>query len=654
MSTQTAISTTTRLDEGTALFLAYCRIECGFARGTLDAYAADLRGLERWMIDRGLENWSDMRHAIVSQYVVTLTARGLAISTVARHQATLRHFAKFADAMGLTAGNAADHLVQPRAWHRVPTLLSIRQVKKLLAAPQPDDPLHLRDVALLELLYAAGLRASEAADLTVAGTMLDAAQVRVVGKGDRERVVPIGAPAVAAVRRYVDELRPRLLPADKPTDRLLLSRTGQPITRIVVSQVVKRHARAAGLAGVHPHTLRHSFATHLLHGGADLLSLQSMLGHAGLKMLQTYAHTDMRQLKAAIRKHHPGEKRRPAVNVTPPAKTKRRMRSRRAAQPIAAQPSAAATGTGSRLLDGFMAHLIGERQLSQHTGRAYRSDLEQFARHLLDAGGPGDIDRCIRMADASTIRGYLAHLDGKGHGRATMARKIATLRSFYRWASRLGHVTKNPTTMIRSPRQGTRLPKALTEADAKKLLAMPDDRAALGARDRVALELLYGCGLRVAELVAINRGDVDLDARTLLVHGKGRKERLVPLGKHTAAAIERYLTLLDELPHRVGPGDDQAGDPDAAPLIVNIRGDRLSSRSVGRLLDGYAERAGLDPSISPHRLRHSCASHLVEHGADLRSVQELLGHGDLNTTTIYASLSPVKLRAGYAAAHPRA
>jgi integrase/recombinase XerD len=293
------------LDAALRDFLSYCRIECGFARATLEAYAADLVALRAWLSHRGMTAWADLDHGRLVAHLTDLAQRGLAISSIARHVATIRVFCRFLEANGLAPGNAASHLVQPRPWQKVPGAMNEQQVRRILEAPQPEDALYLRDVALLELLYASGLRASEAADLTLERVLLDLEVLRVLGKGGRERIVPMGRPAVAAVRRYLDGLRLELVRPDHPTDRLLLSRTGRPITRVVVWQLVEKHARRAGLGHVHPHMLRHSFATHLLAGGADLRLVQELLGHANIRTTQIYTHVDRGRLKKVIRDHHP-------------------------------------------------------------------------------------------------------------------------------------------------------------------------------------------------------------------------------------------------------------------------------------------------------------------------------------------------------------
>ena len=287
-------------------FLDYCRIECGFAPATLQAYQADLRELVDWMNDdQGLVNWQQLDLSLIATHLRTLEQRGLAVSSIARHVATIRVFSRFLEANGYVSPNPAELLSQPRTWQTLPSVLGPIQARQLIEAPLPTDAMYLRDRLLLELLYGAGLRASELAGLDTGGLHLSLSVVRVCGKGGKERIVPVGRPALDAARQYLNKLRPNLLRASRPTERLLLSRNGGPITRVVVWQVVTKHARRAGLHGVHPHTLRHSFATHLLAGGADLRVVQELLGHSNINTTQIYTHVDASKLKSVIQNCHP-------------------------------------------------------------------------------------------------------------------------------------------------------------------------------------------------------------------------------------------------------------------------------------------------------------------------------------------------------------
>lgn len=257
------------------------------------------------MEESGHRGFQELTLEVIARHLRSLDEKGLAVSSIARHVATIRVFARFLFSIGFLKENPAELLSQPSTWKTVPGVLAPEMVLKLIASPQPEDSLYERDVALLELLYAAGLRATEVSDLTLNRLHMDLGVARVMGKGRKERVVPVGGPALDAVRQYLEHLRPRLVKESRVTDHLLLSRTGQPITRVVVWQIVAKHAKRAGLHDVHPHTLRHSFATHLLAGGADLRVVQELLGHANIRTTQIYTHVDRSRLIEVIKKHHP-------------------------------------------------------------------------------------------------------------------------------------------------------------------------------------------------------------------------------------------------------------------------------------------------------------------------------------------------------------
>ncbi len=329
--------------------------------------------------------------------------------------------------------------------------------------------------------------------------------------------------------------------------------------------------------------------------------------------------------------------------------------------------------TALPLTDAFSRYLTDERQFSPYTARCYGADLKQFIdflighlktepdaaaeqaaydRRLAGQSGAGPtLTDAICEADSELIRSFLEHLDAHHYSAATLARKIATLRSFYKWALR-GKVAKsNPMVQIRTPRQTKRLPKAITIEQVEQLLSAPDEKDVLGTRDRAILQTLYSTGLRVSELVGLTFADVDFEQKVLRVKGKGNKDRLVPLGQRAMDTMGRYVERL-----RTDPRFSSVlkGEANQTPLFINKHGKRLSSRSVRRKLDKYLGMVGLDSSISPHTLRHTFATHLLDNGADLRAVQALLGHQSLSTTQVYTHLSGQRLRESYDKAHPRA
>ena len=293
-------------------------------------------------------------------------------------------------------------------------------------------------------------------------------------------------------------------------------------------------------------------------------------------------------------------------------------------------------------VEAFLASLRDQRQASEHTLRAYRSEcarlLAWLGREAQDVVAPTDLE-------GRTLRSYLAGLAEHGLAPSSIARAVAALRSFGRFLLTTDRVAADPAGLLRAPRQGRKLPHVLEDAEIEALLAAPDPATEAGARDRAMLEILYSGGLRVGELVALDDPHIDCLGQVVLVRGKGRKERLAPLGGPAISAFEHYRTLRDAAHDR---GDPQRG------AFLSLRGQRISDRDVRRRLDRHLAATGLSPKTSPHTLRHSFATHLVQAGADIRAVQELLGHASLNTTQIYTHLSLAHLREVYRLAHPRA
>jgi integrase/recombinase XerD len=310
------------LDRAYTEFMAYLRIECGLLPASLEAYGRDLSELLLEVAGRGAKELPAVTPQMLADHVALLRSeRGMVPASVARHLATIKVFFRWAGARALIETNPADYLDQPARWRNLPDVLSPAQLRALIEAPKPPPevevkvgkrrpppppPLWLRDRAMLELMYASGLRASETAQICTGDIHETLGVVRVLGKGNKHRLVPMHAQAMRALRTYVDECRVKLLrPDGRDKGRVFLSASGRPLERVAVWQIVKRNAALAGLADVHPHMLRHSFATHLLIGGADLRVVQELLGHADIATTQIYTHVDRSRLKAVHAKYHP-------------------------------------------------------------------------------------------------------------------------------------------------------------------------------------------------------------------------------------------------------------------------------------------------------------------------------------------------------------
>jgi len=296
-----------------------------------------------------------------------------------------------------------------------------------------------------------------------------------------------------------------------------------------------------------------------------------------------------------------------------------------------------------RKIARFLQYLRVERGASPHTIKGYREDLETLLDYFRD-----EESKCPDPASLTAVelRGYLSALHDAEYAKASIARKLASLRSFFRFGQREGWATNNPAKALRNPRKAHKLPHFLTSTEIGKLLSAPPKNEAAGLRDRAMLETLYSAGLRVSELVGLNDGDVDFDQGIVRVRGKGRKERLAPLGSFALRSLKQWLAA-----RKLSPKEPRGNE---SPVFVNKFGTRITTRSVGRMLEKYLRETGLDRRTSPHTLRHSFATHLLDRGADIRSVQELLGHKSLVTTQIYTHVSTSNLRAAYEKAHPRA
>ena len=295
-----------------------------------------------------------------------------------------------------------------------------------------------------------------------------------------------------------------------------------------------------------------------------------------------------------------------------------------------------------RATDDFLRHLR-ERNSSPHTIKAYSGDLDIFSSYM----GPRDWSKIDHVA----IRGFLSHLYDKGLSKTSVARALAAVRSLYRWLAQEGVVEQNPAKLVSTPRLPKKLPRVPTIEEMNTMLdAKMPEVASFPERDRLMFELLYGCGIRNSELVGINLEDISLSNEAILIRGKGKKERYVPFGGSAAAALSAYLPWRHRLLATLKKPSIFRGSP---PLLVNQRGGRLTTRSVGRIIKQIAIAKGLSPEVHPHTLRHAFGTHMLEEGADLRAIQELLGHERLATTQRYTQLSVKHVMDVYDQTHPR-
>lgn len=295
------------------------------------------------------------------------------------------------------------------------------------------------------------------------------------------------------------------------------------------------------------------------------------------------------------------------------------------------------------VIDSYLRYLQVERNASDLTIKSYGEDLDALAGYLEESFALEPSPDEITTLD---LRGYVSAVTEAGYSGSTVARRLASMRSFFKFAQRQQLVEKNPAKPLRNPRKSQKLPHFLTTDEIGRLLNAPPRSTSAGIRDRAMLETTYSAGLRVSELVGIDENDLDLHDGLVRVRGKGRKERLAPLGSFALDALCQWLDV-----RLLSAKSEKLAD---RPVFLNKFGNRITTRSVGRMLEKYLKESGLDLRTSPHTLRHSFATHLLDAGADIRSVQELLGHKSLVTTQIYTHLSTASLRGIYEKAHPRA
>jgi integrase/recombinase XerC len=308
-----------------------------------------------------------------------------------------------------------------------------------------------------------------------------------------------------------------------------------------------------------------------------------------------------------------------------------------------------------RATDDFLRHLR-EQNASPHTIKAYTGDLDTFAAYIGPKLGPKTGPRAWKTIDHIAIRGFLSHLYDKGLSKTSVARALAAVRSLYRWLAQEGVVEQNPAKLVSTPRLPKKLPRVPTIEEINAVLdAKMPEVASFPERDRLLFELLYGCGIRNSELVGINLDDISLSNEAILIRGKGKKERYVPFGGSALAALSVYLPWRQQLLLTLrNASKSTASAKTTSALLVNQRGGRLTTRSVGRIVKRIAVAKGLSPDVHPHTLRHAFGTHMLEEGADLRAIQELLGHERLATTQRYTQLSVKHVMNVYDQTHPRA
>jgi len=617
---QTAVADGAAFDAAVAEFLSYLQGYRQYSPWTVGAYRIDLREFREFLV--GQEGHVPAPAEITRPQVVAwgLALRGMKPLTIRRKYGCLSSFFSFLQDMGRCHGNPARRLPLPKVSRNLPTVLSAEQVQQLLAAAQTPD----RRLLVL-LLLSTGLRRSEAAAITLDQVDLEHRQLRVRGKGNKERVMPLTAEVVEAIQEYLAWRGPT------QSDHLFISQMwGQPISGARIHRIVRALLERAGLAGqgitVHKWLSRVATATAAVRPSRSA-TLSPPIWSETAWTSRRYRNSWVTPIWAPP----------PSISTQTAKPSRRRWRGSTAwsgqtrrrqgmndhlvvgrgclpapdGGPGQARPTESAHGLAAKI-EQFLDYQRSYRSHSPLTVSTYRCDLSQFCRWLIGRLGhlpePAAITRELVMQYAVTLSGRAA---------ATVCRKITVLSVFFGLLMDLGELDTNPARRIPLPKPAGRIPNAISEEEAQTLIA-----AAESPFERAMLLLMLTAGLRRSEVGAIRLEDANLENQALLVRGKGAKQRMVPLMPQTAQAIRDYVA--------VRPVAD--GQP---YLFLSPQGQRLANDFLNRTLRRILARAGLAKRITPHMLRHTFATHLVRNGVDVRTIQELLGHSDLETTANY-------------------
>lgn len=583
-------------------------------------------------------------------------------STIVTRMRGLRAFFSYLAETGLVKRDPFVGFPMPRLPSVLPRdVLTITEVLNLLR-PQSGEATEARDLLAIELLYATGLRVSELCDLDVADLDLSRRLVRVrLGKGAKDRVVPMGRGTADKLKALVSLRDPQGHPPARP---LFLSARGRRLTPSAVEAMLRREAHRRSITKrVTPHTLRHTCATHMHARGAGIFHIRDILGHADVTTTQIYTRVAPREAQRTHREKHPRERAARRLRL-------RGCRPERSALTIAsvALPPAPSASAGRRPTPGrspapcgygsipgegpidkatrrWVAAYAGHLRLLNRSERTVRAHVARL-RSFLDFAVSRGVMSCLAV-DRQLIVDYRAQLAERLSGAAVRNQFLAVVLCFYRFLAYREALPENPGSGVRYAREPLVLPRRVpSPSEMARIIEQPDIDTPGGLRDRTILEVLYSCGLRKEELIALTLDAVNLDEGRLGVWaGKGEKDRVVPIGTTAAHFVRQYVELAR--PRLAGP------ESPPALLFLSMRGRRLSKNSLADIVRKHATAAGLGASgLTPHAVRHAFATHLIQNGASLRHVQDMLGHASIASTQVYVHLTIPDLRRVHRKTHP--
>ncbi len=532
-------------------------------------------------------------------------------------------------------------------FHLPHNVLTASQADQIINQPNVSTPCGIRDRTILETLYSTGIRRQELIDMKEQDIDFTRGTVIVTGKGQKDRVVPIGERALRWIKKYQIEVRPSLAlnRSDLP---LFLTNQKKSITSVdTLTPLVAKYVRAAGQQGS-CHIFRRSMATLMLENGADVRYIQEILGHVRLSTTEIYTKVSIKKLKEVHRRTHPADlgqspKISDVLSHHGPSKPLKKEKNTQLTRFWNNTISEEWIVLGNQFFDWQQANGYAAR-----TVESYQYDLKFFIEWLYDRGINRAQDVTKRVMDR-----YQRHLsrvvrktDNQPISPTTRHHRLVRASKFFDWLMKNEYLLYNPAVNIVLPKISKRLPRQiLTVEEVERIMSQPNLEKPSGVRDRAMLETLYSTGIRRQELAQLKIPDIDVDRRTVLVHGKGKKDRVIPIGERALRWIETYLAQARQLFHP---------SPDDPTLFLNRFGQPFSIHNLGTRVGKYIKIAGIEKSGACHIFRHTMATLMLENGADVRYLQELLGHSELSTTEIYTRVSIGKLKEVHNQTHPAA
>ena len=644
--TEAFLAQQTELGQRAQEFIAWLRVK-NYAAATIRARRSALHYWLCWSEERGITRVTELTAVSLAAYAKQLlhrqdaTGKPLTAQNRYTYLVALAKFCRWLVQQDFLPDNPAAKLVYPKLEPRLPRhVLSHSQIETIISQPAVDTPLGLRDRALLELFYSTGMRRAEVCGLTLQDVDRQNGIIYIRhGKGDQARVVPIGERALRWLQKYLDEVRPRFC-QEQQVSTLFVTHQGAPLNVERLSSLVKAYVRQSGYTGG-CHIFRHAMATEMPDHGADLRHIQMMLGHKDIGTTQIYTHVSLAGLQRVYREHHPASHHSAPELATVNPKIRKRHGT---ITPAPATPAAWPDNELGRWGTEYLTTLR-LRNCTACTLATAHGNLRGFIGWCQEQGVT-----LVALLTPAILESYHRELRARQpRGKPLLPDRVARLLGvacrFCRFLTEQHRLTADITRKLECPRVNRRIPcQVLNEPEVLNILAQPDVRTALGLRDRAALELLYATGIRWQELQGLLTDDVNPAAATVFIrNGKGRRERFVPIAESALAWVTHYQALVRPL---------LCQDATQTTLFLTNSGAPLDKAAFNRRLNRYAKAAGVAKPVSCHKFRHAMATALLDHGADIRTVQELLGHQRLTSTQVYTHVAIRKLKEVHAQTHP--